>query len=166
MADTQIIVYNHDVAGIQRRINRFIVEMVKSVSNAGSLMNEFDQTRLASYLQSIHSFVDYVISQPQLDLPETSPRVIVLDTNPTWDLVENESIIDVARMLEIARDEVINSQSARNSSGLTKFDHVRLIAITQKIENMLSSYISKIEPLDLPESSPMRPASTAGKTGV
>ena len=166
MAAAQENVYNHDVAGIHRRINRFIIEMVKSVSTNGSLMNEFDQKRLASYLTAVKAYVGWVVSQPALDLPETSPRVYLLDANPNYDLVENESIVDVVRMLELVRDEVVNSQSARNAAGLTKFDEQRLLAVVTKVENFLASYVAIITPLDLPESSPMRSASTAGKTGI
>jgi site-specific recombinase XerC len=159
-------VFNHDVAGLQRRINRFIYEMIKSVSNAGSLMNEFDQTRLATYLVAIRAYIGWVVSQPQLDLPETSPREYVLDPNPTYDMVENESIVDVVRMLELTRDEVVNSQSARNSSGLNKFDTARMLAVVDKVEAFLKNYIQTITPLDLPESSPMRAQSGPGRTGV
>lgn len=166
MAGEKEVVYNHDVAGIQRRINRFIVEMIKSVSNSGSLMNDFDQKRLASYLSAIKSYVSWVTGQPNLDLPETSPRAYPLDANPTYDLVENESVVDVVRMLELVRDEVVNSQSARNAAGLTKFDEARLLAIVTKVENFLATYIAAVTPLDLPESSPMRVAATAGKTGI
>jgi hypothetical protein len=162
----KVVVYNHDIAGIQRRVNRFIIEMVKSVSNAGSLMNSYDQSRLSSYLGAVRAYVGWVVSQPQLDLPETSPRQYILDPNPTWELLENESIVDVVRMMELIRDEVVNSQSARNASGLTKFDETRLLAVVTKVENFLTNYISIITPLDLPESSPMRTASTSGQTGV
>jgi len=158
--------YNHDVAGLYRRINRLIIEMVKAVSNSSSLMNEYDQTRLSSYLSAIRAYVAWVVSQPQLDLPETSPRLIVLDQMPKWDLTENEAIIDVVRMLEIARDEVVNSQSSRNSSGLNKFDEARILALVTKVEAFLTSYIQTITPLDLPESSPMRELSGSGSTGV
>ena len=166
MAGEKEQVYNHDVAGLHRRINRFIIEMIKSVSTNGSLMNEFDQSRLSSYLGAIQAYVAWVTSQPALDLPETSPRVYSLDANPTYDLVENESIVDIVRMLELTRDEVVNSQSARNAAGLTKFDEQRLLAVVTKVENFLSSYVSIITPLDLPESSPMRVATTSGKTGI
>lgn len=162
----EVFTYNHDVAGLQRRINRFIFEMIKSVSNAGSLMNDFDQTRLASYLAAIKSYVAFIVAQPQLDLPETSPRIIKLDANPTWDLLENEAIIDVIRMLEIARDEVVNSQSSRNSSGLNKFDEARILSVVTKIETFLNNYIKVITPLDLPESSPMRAVTGPGLGGV
>lgn len=158
--------YNHDVAGLQRRLNRFIIEMIKSVSNSGSLMNDYDKARLSSYLVAIRAYVGWIVSQPQLDLPETSPRVFILDANPSWELLENEAIIDVIRMLEIARDEVVNSQSSRNSSGLNKFDEGRILAIVTKVEEFLSKYIDVITPLDLPESSPMRTVSGPGQTGV
>lgn len=166
MAGEKLVVNNHDIAGIHRRVNRFIVEMIKSVSNAGSLMNEFDQKRLASYLGAIKAYVSWVTSQPALDLPETSPRIYPLDNNPVYELVENESVVDVVRMLELVRDEVVNSQSARNAAGLTKFDEARLLAIVVKVENFLNTYIADITPLDLPESSPMRVAATAGNTGI
>jgi hypothetical protein len=166
MAGELQVVYNHDVAGIHRRLNRFIVEMIKSVSNAGSLMNEFDQKRLASYLNAMKAYVAWVTGQPALDLPETSPRPYSLDANPVYDLVENESVVDVVRMLELVRDEVVHSQSARNAAGLTKFDEARLLAIVTKVENFLASYIATVTPLDLPESSPMRTAATAGKLGI
>jgi len=165
-ADAPVVVYNHDVAGLQRRINRFIVEMVKSVSNSGSLMNDFDQKRLESYLSAIRAYVSWITSQPFLDLPETSPRIYTLDSNPTWDMVENEGIIDIVRMMELSRDEIVNSQSARNASGLSKFDEARIVAIVDKIEAFLKNYIQTITPLDMPESSPMRVASSSGKTGV
>lgn len=166
MADTQIKINNHDISGLHRRFDRFIYEMVKSVSNSTSMMNEFDQNRLVSYLNAIRGYVAWIVSQPQLDLPETSPRFYTLDPSPTWDLVENEAIVDVIRMLEIARDEVINSQSARMSAGLNKFDESRLIAVISKVEAFIQNYIKVITPLDLPESSPMRVAATAGKVGV
>ena len=162
----KIVVYNHDIAGLQRRLNRFIVEMLKSVSNSGSLMNDYDKQRLISYLAAVRAYVGWIVSQPLLDLPETSPRLYELDANPVWDLVENEAIIDVVRMLELSRDEVVNSQSARLSSGLNKFDEARILAMITKVENFIREYIEKITPLDLPESSPMRVAATAGKVGV
>lgn len=160
------IVYNSDVAGLQRRINRFIVEMAKSASNQSSLMSEFDQVRLASYLQAVKAYVSWVVSQPSLDLPETSPREYMLDDEPSIPVVENEAITDILRMLEVAREEMVNGQSARLPCGLLSFDVVRLTAIIEKIENFLVNYVQVITPLDLPESSPGRPIQSKGSTGV
>ena len=160
------IVYNHDVAGIHRRINRFIEELLKSASSNISMTNAHDQTRLQTYLDAIRTYRDWVVAQPLLDLPETNQRAITLDTDPPEQIVENESVVDVVRMLQLARDEIINSQSARHASGLIAFDEARLTALVDKIHNFLADYIAVATPLDLPESSPMRGISGPGRTGV
>lgn len=161
------VTYNHDVAGMYRRINRFIVEILKSVSSGGSQVNSFDQTRLQSYIGAIRAYHNWVIGQPQLDLPETHPRIIQLETAPAVPAeVENESVRDVVYMLELARDELVNGQTSRNPSGFVSFDSARLTAVVDKVEALLLNYIQTVTPLDLPESSPSRTISSAGLTGV
>lgn len=162
------ITYNHDVAGLYRRMNRFIEELARSVSSSGSQMNAFDQTRLATYLDAIDSYMNWVVSQPSLDLPETHPRVYTFAPSPAVkdEDVENESALDVIRMLELARDETVNGQSARLGSGLITFDEIRLRAIVSKARNFLENYIATVTPLDLPESSPMKNMTQPGRTGV
>jgi hypothetical protein len=108
----------------------------------------------------------WVTSQPQLDLPETHPREIMLKAGPVITDVENESVNDVLRMVMIARDELVNSQSARVPAGLIKFDAARLTAVIQKCEAFLTNYIKVVDPLDLPESSPGVGLSGSGKVGV
>lgn len=158
--------YNHDVAGFWRRINRFITELDKSVSSTGSQMNEYDQERLLTYLTAIRTYHAWVVAQPQLDLPETHPRVIQLEPPESTGIAENESVRDVITLLEIARDELVNGQSGRVGSGITPFDSNRLIAVIDKAENFLTDYIQQVTPLDLPESSPMRAITEPGKGGV
>lgn len=167
MADVNFV-YNHDVAGVYRRINRFIEEVAHSVSSSGSQMNDYDQTRLATYLDAIDSYLGWVRAQPQLDLPETHPRQYNLAAAPVVNDadVENESAIDVIRMLELARDELINGQSARLGSGLIRFDDARVTAVVEKARRFLEGYIATVTPLDLPESSPMRTMTVSGRGGV
>lgn len=166
MADATQVVYNHDIVGIQTRFNRFITEMYNSVSNGTSQTNTFDQARLSSYLDAIDGYHAWVLSQPHLDLPETSPRAYALEANPVIADIENEDLADVIRMLQISRDEIVNSQSARDAAGLNKFDSARLSAIIAKVRAFLTTYMTKVSPLDLPESSPQDPLSGPGKTGV
>lgn len=167
MAETGFV-YNHDIAGLYRRINRFIVELARSTSSSGSQMSSFDQRRLATYLDAVDAYKGWVVSQPQLDLPETFPRKQPLEAAPVIldsDL-ENESVIDVIRMFEVARDEAINSQSARQASGMVSFDDTRLTAIIAKARSFLETYIAVVTPLDLPESSPVREMTKPGAVGV
>ena len=166
MADASRIVYNHDVAGLHRRMNRFIGEMATCASTNLAEMSVYDQERLTSYLTAVRTYTNWVVAQPQLDLPETSPKVYALEPDPVISLVENEAIVDIIRMMELARDETVNGQSARMASGLLRFDVTRLGAVIQKIETFLTTYVSVVTPLDLPESSPGRPVTAPGKTGV
>lgn len=160
------IVYNHDIVGLWNRINRFAVEVSEAVSSNVSLTNQFDIDRLTAYLDAIDRFHDWVKAQPQLDLPETSPRVYTLEPWTVNTVIENEDMEDIVRMLLLVRDEVVNSQSARLGAGLMPPDSARLTAIVAKARAFLKDYIIPTQPLDLPETSPNDPMTPAGKTGV
>ena len=69
-------------------------------------------------------------------------------------------------MMEVTRDELVNSQSARNPSGLNKFDSSRLSSIVAKIRAFMVDYVATIVPLDMPDSSPKEDPSGAGKKGI
>lgn len=162
MAETN----NHDVLGLYNRINRFIVELYKSVSSQSSEVNEFDQVRALTYLDAIDRFHDWITAQPQLDLPETSPRIYMLDAPPIWDSTENESVNDIIRLFELARDELINSQTSRDGSNIKGFDSERFRNIVEKTRKFITDYVQPTTPLDLPESSPKRESSGSGETGI
>lgn len=162
MAETN----NHDVLGLFNRINRFIVEMFKSVSSQSSEVNEFDTNRCLSYLDAIDRFHDWIIAQPQLDLPETSPRIYMLDQPPIWTETENESVNDIVRLFELARDELIHSQTSRHGSNIIGFDSSRFRDIIEKTRKFITDYVIPTTPLDLPESSPKRDTSGTGETGI
>lgn len=169
MAETStsvVVVNNHDIAGLNSRMNRFIEELVKSVSSGTSQLNQFDQQRLTTYLDAIDTYHGWVIAQPNLDLPETHPRAITLTQVVPPITVENDSINDLVRLLTIARDEIVNSQSARDAAGLNPFDSARLRNIINKSRKFLSDYIVPTNPLDLPESSPAVAQSGPGRTGI
>ncbi len=160
------IVYNPDIAGLYARINRFIEEMIASASSGVSLFSSFDQARLLSYTAAITTYQNWILAQPQLDLPKTHDKTYTLKAAPVVPDMENESVKDVLNLLESTRDELINSQSARLPSGLMSFDSTRLAALVAKIESFISSYVAKADPLDLPESSPQAAMTPPGPTGV
>ncbi len=166
MPVTDVSVYNSDVVGLYDRINRFIEEAQKSVSADVSLTNAFDIVRLNTYLDSIDRYHAWVIAQPLLDLPETSPRLYALATPMAAQQVENDDLDDILRILRLSRDEMTNSQSARLPSGLIAPDSIRLTAIIQKARNFIKDYIVPTQPLDLPESSPRNLETGPGKGGI
>ena len=163
---TEHQVLNHDVVGLHERINRFIIELQKSQSSNVSHMNSFDQARLGKYLTAIDTYHGWVTGQPQLDLPETTPRIYVLEDDPEILDTESEEVNDVVRLLCLARDELVGSQSSRQGSGLIGFDSGRLTAIVAKARAFLKGYIADITPLDQPESSPREVSTGPGSTGT
>jgi hypothetical protein len=157
--------YNTDVHSIVRRYNRMIVELIKAQSSGVSFTNPFDVARLTAYVQSMLNYQAFITSQPLLDCPETGPSEMQLPTSPVVPMIENESLADAIALIEIARDEIANSQSSRMPTNLLSFDYDRQQAYLAKIGKLLD-YIASSEPLDLPESSPMMDVSGPGRTGV
>lgn len=158
--------YNTDVYGLVRRINRFIEEVIKSQSSGVSKTSTFDVSRMRSYIMAMRAYLAWVTSQPELDLPETGPRPTNLPASPVIPLIENESLYDVAVLFELARDELSNSQSSRMSSNLIGFDASRFTAILDKAEKFIDEYVTAVDPLDLPETSPAKEVTGKGLQGV
>lgn len=158
--------YNADIKGLYNRINRFIAEAMHQQSSGVSQINEFDQARLRSYLSACRTYHDHIQSAPNLDLPETHPRMYDLREKPEVLDLENESLNDIVRLLELCRDELIHSQSARLPVKLISFDSQRFLSIIQKCERFMADYVSVATPLDLPESSPRAVMSGPGKQGI
>lgn len=159
-------VSNHDMVSLVRRMRRFKKELVKSVSSGINEFNEHDQKRLNSYIIAIKEFKSWMTSQPILDLPETSPMIIeVEDLIPSSDL-ENDDLALLVKLFEIIEAELVNSASARRSTGLVTHDAVRFDSYVVKIEKFLSDFLSQTNPMDLPESSPMVVSTGHGNRGI
>jgi len=156
---------NIDVHSIVRRYNRMLVEIAKSQSSGISQVMPFDVVRITSYISAMRAQLDFIVAQPLLDCPETGPMEMALPPMPQVTPIENESAYDLMSLIEVARDEIANSQSSRIPSNLVKFDFERQVAYLTKVVNLLS-YINSNEPLDLPESSPMVVMSGPGNRGV
>lgn len=160
------ITYNTDVYGLVRRINRFIMEVVKSQSSGVSKTSTFDVARMRSYIAAMRAYLTWVTTQPELDLPETGPRPTELPVSPVIPMIENESLYDVATLFELARDELAASQSSRMSSNLIAFDATRFVAILDKAEKFIDDYVVLVDPLDLPETSPAQAMQGKGLLGT
>ena|SRR3990167_7971530 len=160
------ITYNHDIASIVARLDRFIAELKNSVSSGVAEINQFDLVRIRSYLDALITFVSWADGQPQLDLPESHPKASEIAEPTAIPDIENESVVDLIRLLLIARDELVNSASSRKPSGFIKFDLARFMAMISKSAKFLDEFVAKALPMDLPESSPKAPMTEAGKRGV
>ena len=159
-------VLNHDVVGVNDRLNRVITEVYKSASSGVTQFSDADLDRLNSYLDAVDEYHKWVIDTPELDLPESHPKTYTLDAEPAVTKVENDAVNDIIRILTVCRSGIVNSQSARKASGFIGFDSDRLFKNVDKVRKFIADYISKVQPIDNPESSPSRGRSGAGNSGI
>lgn len=160
-------VFNHDVLWLYDMLRRFHQEMARSQSAPVSGMIVADQTRLESYLSTLRQALAWIQDSPLLDLPETHPRPYKLEAFPEEVNVENESLNVIMRLFRASAVELVNSQSARYSSRLQKFDFDRFTAVVDKIDAFLNNFVrANAVPLDMPESSPEEVIGGDGKMGI
>lgn len=159
-------VYNHDLVGLVKRLRRFKFELVKSVSANLGEASDHDMTRVNSYLQVLRDFKSWMTAQPELDLPETSPMELDLGEKQVLPPVDNDDLFVIVNLMELIEAELVNSQSARRSTGLVIHDSQRFDAMILKIESFITDFMSANNPLDLPESLPHAPMTGAGRVGV
>ncbi len=159
-------VLNHDIASLVRRLRRLKKEIEKSGSANVTELGTHDLKRLDSYIISIEDFKKWMVSQPLLDLPETSPIEIEIGEMPESLDMENDDLALILNLFNLLEKELVNSQSARRATGLISHDSTRFDALIEKIKKFLVDYVAKNSPLDQPESSPMVASTGAGRTGI
>jgi hypothetical protein len=165
MAETKDC-YNMNIAGLVNRINRFLVELMKSQSANITNWNDFDQDRLKTYIDNVETYLDWVVAQPLLDLPETTPMLVALNPFPETGPMESDMITDMSLYMQRMRDELLHSQSSRQGTGVIDFDEIRCRAIIKAVRAFMADYVASANPVDLPESTPSDPVTGHGSRGV
>lgn len=158
-----VIVQNMDIAGLVRRLRRFKFEVNKSVSAGLMHTTKADLGRFQSYLTSVVTYFDWMVAQPQQDLPEWHPTEIDLGDSEKLARPENEALADLIQQLDALEVEMAYCQSARMHTSMMAHDEKRFRDIIQKISNFLIDYVEVIQPLDMPESTPSQALTGQGK---
>lgn len=159
---------NMDISGLCSRMRKFIEEGLKCASANVEGVSEHDVVRLKSYLESAVVYKDWFCAQPELDCVETHPLEmdVVIHELSDIDAIENESVKDYCRIMWISQRELLDSQSSRLATNLISHDKLRFESFMEKVSKLISDYIEKILPLDLPESSPYKIGVDPGLTGI
>lgn len=161
-------VINADVAGLAERADEVIYEVAKSQSANLTDMRPFDRERISQYNAMLRRYKGWVVAAPDVDLPETHPRVYPIKyiSKDISDDVENKAIRDLIRFYRSLITELVNAQSARLANGLTQHDSRRFDLVMDKVEAFLEDYVDETQPLDMPESAPSSDAVDSGYKGV
>jgi len=161
-----MLVQNMDIAGLIRRVRRMREEIRKCVSASLMHTTDRDQERIGTYLDSLDAYFDWMVAQPQQDFVEWHPTDIDLGEAPMDNLPENEALADMTQQFFALEEELAYSASSRMHTSIMEHDERRFREITQKIRDFLEQYISSIQPLDMPESSPRREMTGKGRRTV
>jgi hypothetical protein len=143
--------------------NDFIQEVALCQSANSPEVYDTDIERWLSYVSALEKKFDWIVAQPDLDLPKISPRLYALEPAFVPVSVENSMVDEVVRLFVAARDEFIQSNSNRRSTGFITHDEERVRAILEKIRTYINDYVTQVEPLDVPESSPAEPVTGPGR---
>jgi hypothetical protein len=143
---------NADIAGLVARIQRFRRELIAAVSAGVASFRASDLDRLRSYVSALTRYKEWVVSQPELDLPFSHPTVHEVAVQAGTDGIENEDVVDVVRLLDTLSVELLGGQSKDLASGLGPHDATRFDSVLQKVTQFIDGYVTTATPLDLPES--------------
>lgn len=144
---------------------RIIREWQKSQSANSSIVNDADVVRARQFLSAMRSHIAVVGLPGKLDLPESDPRQYELRDLPELTDMENQTFAHLCVLMQTLLVELAESQSSRNSSGLSAPDRARVLALVAEMETFLNAAL-QIQPLDLPESSPRAPLQGEGSRGL
>lgn len=158
-----MVVLNVHIVGIVRKIHRYRYEMVKSVSNSQSGVSDADFQRFKSFITDFRSYLAEVISQPAMDAPKASPKEYTLPVAESLPDPDNDAILEMKNYWDLLEEEISKSNSNAIASGLSVFDHSRIVAMVDRIEQFLDRYVSNVLPVDFVESMPLRKVTGEGR---
>ena len=150
-------ILSQDITFLVKRARVLRAEMTKAVSNNTNFISGPDRIRIDSYLKALKDFKGWIVSQPFMDLPKTSPKQYDLGPSPIVPEMENMDSMVILELMKTAEEEVALSQSGQMTSGLIEQDADRWDKNILKVEKFLTEYVDSNSPLDRPDSAFVNP---------
>ena len=159
-------VYNIDVYRAADHLSKMRTEIHKAQS-AGlpGGMKVYDRARQNSYVDSFEGKIEKMQKGIELDLPESHPITIEVPDLLPLQKTNNPECDYFIVLVEKGWQEVVNSQSSRDSGKLLEADYNRIKLIIAKMREHLD-YLEKCLCGDWPESSPKEAMTGDGSKGV
>jgi len=157
---------NRNVAVFHRKTLRYLEEVKKSQSAGVTPLKSADRDRILSYTENLRAYLNYVIKQPETDEPESHPFMLEAPPKPEVADMDNLDLYEAQLLLIVILTENMNSQSSRMGSGYFSFDYNRIMAMLQKLDNLIIDFIDRQKILDMPETSPRYEGVTHGSRGI
>ena len=147
---------NRDLAGLVERIDEVIYEISRSQSEGLLDLRVADRNRIDSYNNRLERYVEWVVSEPEVDAPESHPSQVNITyiSETEDDDAENKALRDLIRMYRVLMQEMSLSASNRMPNGISSHDKGRFDQHLAKIRSFLTAYVDQTQPVDMPESQP------------
>ena len=167
---------NPDLVGLVERMDESVLEMLLAQSGPVNEFRKADQERIETYFNSWEKMVAYMVNDPELDAPQTSPQKQPVNWRSNSDSItdedgevqvivhdpENKALRDLTRQMRTCMGEMALSNSRRMPNGLGTHDKKRFDAHLSKMRAFMKDYVGVVTPLDLPETSPAHAESGHG----
>lgn len=172
-----INVANPDIATFAEMADQRLVEILKSASGALDDYTMPDKTRLGNFVEELRAFKAWFMLKPEPDRPNQHPEQIGIDYQSNQesfeDPVTQETVLLIQKpenmaaraaaqqMREIIASTVLGASRFR-PGGMNAHDSLRVDTELDRLESLLNEYISKLLPVDLPETNPSAPLTGHG----
>lgn len=147
------------------KMNRWIIEVNRCNSANGNNVYAPDLIRWKTYVSEWRAMIGMIAKIGDMDVPKTGSVFLQLRPPPQIQYVENDQVNLFVQWLEVARDELLNSESSRRISGMAEPDVKRQAEYWTHAEEIIA-YIEATQPRDLTESAPREAAVDPSLTGV
>ena len=159
MADTEpnySVTMSRAVYMIVEMLDQYYTETQEAYqSRNGNEVHEDDVRRSNEYMDDIDNWINYWAAKKLLDLPATSRQRYTMPELELPKRGESQNLFWYEHLMSFweMREEVRKSQSRNQGQGLHPNDVERWKEYTQNRRDYFDAYVSKILPVDRPQSS-------------
>ena len=145
---------SQDIYFLLKRFRLLQNSIINAVSNNTNYIAGPDRIRIDAYLKAVKDLKAWIVSQPFMDLPQTSPNGYGdrLGNAVLIPEMENLDAMVILELMVTADIELRKSQSSRQSTGMISDDSARWDKNILKIEKFLTDFVDQNSPVDRPDS--------------
>lgn len=138
-------IHNLDVQHLVHIIHQYCREILNESDYRPGTFGIFQQSRLAEYLKKIRSLVNWICSQPEIDLKHRWSVEMNIPDEVAVAIPASEHIVFIAKTFIEMNRGLLESHSAWQATGLTRHDRERLESLVDRIESYVATHVQVLD---------------------
>jgi hypothetical protein len=155
------VISNPDANNLIYWVDSYLVEFSRCQSATRRDTTAADLRRLNECVAALRTRTAHFHGIPELDRPKYHPEDIPVKAGPTLNRVENADVQHIIDTLVAIRVQIGFMDSAERATGLSSYDHDRLIGEYDKLDKFLTDIVSPKPTHDLPDADFQEPTPQA-----